>query len=146
LDDDDDLSSISGDEGDRSVTTKQTASSTAAGTTSTAKKPRKKPKKHSPILDDEGISALASASQTSQAKMKELIRHNKFLEKLEAKKYRLEEAKQERENAKGKIDELEYKMKLVEKYKELKETHRWSDERIVQFFPDMKAVVETANT
>ena len=36
----------------------------------------------------------------------------------------------------------DYKMKLLQKYTELREKHNFTDEQIVSFYPDMKQIVE----
>jgi hypothetical protein len=42
-------------------------------------------------------------------------------------------------------EELDYKMKLLERYRQLKETHGWSDDQIVAFCEDMRQIVEAKN-
>ena len=73
-----------------------------------------------------------------------MVRHNQFLEKLEEKKLKLEEKREDRESTswRGKSDELDYKMKLLQKYTELRESHHFTDEQIVAFYPDMKQIVD----
>ncbi len=95
-------------------------------------------------MDDEAVAALAQASKTSEAEMKELVRHHHFSEKLEEKKFLLEQKREEREakSWKDKSDELEYKMKLLDKYNELKNTHEWDDQQILSFYPDMKQIID----
>jgi hypothetical protein len=120
----------------------KSVSTTRTAVTSSSKKTQNKKKKSSPIMDDDAIVALTKASKASEAKMKELVWHHQFLENLEERKLHLEQKREARESHKGKIDELEYKMRLIEKYKELKETYGWDDNQIVAFFPDMKQVVD----
>jgi hypothetical protein len=132
---------------DKSVGTKRTAGTAlTAATTSSKKTRRSNKKKSSPIMDDDAIAALTQASKASEAKMHELVRHHQFLENLEERKIKLHEKKEERESNsdkwKGKTGELEYKMKLLERYKELKETYHWDDAQIIAFCPDMKQIVE----
>jgi hypothetical protein len=133
---DDAMSKLSDKNENKSVSTKRTAS------TSSSRKSHNKKKKSSPIMDDDAIAALSKASQTSKAKMKELVRHHQFLENLEERKLHLEQQREARESNKGKLGELEYKMRLIEKYKELKEKYGWNDNQIVAFLPDMRQVVE----
>jgi hypothetical protein len=37
-------------------------------------------------------------------------------------------------------------MKLLQRYKELKEEYGWDNKKIVSFCPDMKAIIEAENT
>ena len=76
--------------------------------------------------------------------MNELVRHHQFVEQLEGARLKLEQQREERESksAKGKIDELDYKMKLLEQYKKLKDDYQWTNAQIVAFCPDMRMIVE----
>ena len=144
-DDDKSVSDISdGGDGndDKSQSTKRTATTAATTSSKKAKKPSKK--RASPVMDDKAITALSEASKASEAKMKEMVRHNQFLEKLEEKKLVLEQKREERESTswRGKSDELDYKMKLLQRYTELRDVHHFSDDQIVAFYPDMKQIVE----
>jgi hypothetical protein len=49
-------------------------------------------------MDDDALNELAKTSKTSEAKMNEMVRHHQFLEKLEAKKFDLEQKREERES------------------------------------------------
>jgi hypothetical protein len=138
---DNELIDTNEEEDGKSLSTKRTNVTSVTGGSS-MKKSRGRKKKQSPLMDDEAIEALSKASKTSEAKMKELVRHHKFLEGLEEKKLAIEEARENREVKRSQIDDLEYKMKLVEKYKELKSTYSWNDDQIVTFFPEMKQVVD----
>ena len=107
-------------------------------------------------MGDEAVSALQQASKTSEAKMSETVRHHKFLENLEERKLDLEKKKEDREQKKedrekkkderdawrGKTDELDYKMKLLEKYQQLKDAYGWDDKQILAFYPDMEEVIK----
>jgi hypothetical protein len=141
-----DLSDISDNE-DKSVTTKRTAATT---TTTSSKKSRKSRKKSSPIMDNGALAAFAQASKVSEAKMNELARHHQFLEKLEERKLQLNERREERESQNGqwkdKTDELEYKMKLLEKYKELKDKYGWADAQILALCPEMEPIITAKTT
>jgi hypothetical protein len=117
--------------GDKSVATKRTAA------TSSSRKVKKK-KKGSPTLDGDGLEVLNEATQVSKDRMNEMVRHNQFIEKLEERKLALEEKKVWQ----CKTDELEYKMRLLERYNQLKENRHWTDKKIIAFYPDMKQIVE----
>jgi hypothetical protein len=134
-----DVSDISDEEG-----TRKTDKSYGSKTTDKSNGSKKKKRKGSPLIDDEALAALQSASQTSQLKMNELVRHHKFLEVLEEKKLSLEEKKEKREAAswKGKTDELDYKMQLIQRYKQLKDDFDWDDDQILSFYPDMEQVIK----
>jgi hypothetical protein len=138
----DDVSDIS-EEGGKSIKSSATKRTAISSTTSSKKKSRSS-KKPSPILDDEAIQALSAASKTSEARMSEIVRHNMFIEKLEREKIDLQKRREERElqSYDRKSQELDYKMKLLERYKQLKDTYEWSDEQIVSFYPDMKVVMD----
>jgi hypothetical protein len=145
-DDDDDDGSLSelseeGMEGDKSIGTKRTVTTTDSLAT---KKKKRGSKKNSPLLDDDALKALSADSKTSEAKMKELVRHHQFIEGLERRKIELDEQRFEKETNswRGKSDELDYKMKLLVQYNELKENYGWTDEQILKFYPDMKVIVE----
>jgi hypothetical protein len=140
---DEDLSDLSEAEG------KSVAKSVGGNSMNTKRSSsnKKKRKGSSPLMDDEALAALTSASQASEAKMKELVRHHHFLESIEEKKLRLEERREERasNSLKGKTEELDYKMQLLDRYAHLKQTYGWSDDQIIAYFPDMKQVVNAKN-
>jgi predicted nuclease with TOPRIM domain len=96
-------------------------------------------------MDDDALTALAQASKTSEAKMNKLVRHHQFLENLEERKLQLHEKREERESKNGqwkdKTDELEYKMKLLEKYKELKDKYGWTDAQVLALCPEMEPII-----
>jgi hypothetical protein len=123
---------------------KSVASKRTSATTST----RKAKKKKTPsLLDDDAMAALNEASATSKHRMDELVRHNQFIEKLEERKLALEEKREQRATVswQGKTDELQYKMQLLEHYNQLKKTHKWTDEQIIAFYPDMKQIIDAKN-
>jgi hypothetical protein len=131
----------------RSVGTKRTASSSSGKKTKKKQKGKNNANKN-PLMDDQALSLLTDASQMSERKMAEMVRHNKMVEEREQKKYELELQREDRERKraaldawKGKSDELEYKMKLLDRYKDFREVHGWSDEQILAFCPDMSAVI-----
>jgi hypothetical protein len=136
------LSELSDEEeaAEKSVGTKRTAATVATSSSRKAKKKKAPPT----ILDGDALHALSEASATSKHRMDELVRHNQFIEKLEERKLALEEQKEHRAQIswQGKADELQYKMQLLERYNQLKKTHKWSDEQIIAFYPDMKQVIE----
>ena len=43
---------------------------------------------------------------------------------------------------KSKSDQLDYQIKLVNKYHEIKAKYGWSDEQILKHFPSMKSVID----
>jgi hypothetical protein len=136
-----DVSDISDDE--KTATSKRTAATTAM---SSNKKKKKSPPtgRRSPFMSDEAMKMLNDASAASKEKHKELVRHHAFLEKLEERKCKLAEAREHRESTswKGKSEELDYKMKLLQKYQQLKDDFGWDDDQIVDFYPDMAQVVK----
>lgn len=129
--------------------------------TTAASSSKAKRRKKSTYLDDDAVTILDDASKRSEERMKEMIRHHKILESMESKKLELqklnEDAKleldkkrEEREEKlaafdtwKGKTAELDYKMNLLQRYKEMKDNLHWSDEQIVAFFPDMEQVINS---
>ena len=145
-----------------SVASKQTESVATKQTTASSKKnsSRKKARQNATPFEDETVAALTSASETAEAKMKEMSRHNKFQEletarhnkylegleerKLELQEQELKQKKEERENRswKGRNEELDYKMNLLRRYNELKKDHGMSEEAIVAMFPEMKKIIE----
>ena len=147
-DPDDDLSDISEEE--KSTVTKRTATTAATDATSSS---RKKPKsagkkKGSALMDDEALDALQRASRNSEAKMTEMVRHHKYLENLEERKLEIEQKREERESKswRGKTDELDYKMQLIERYQQLKSTYNWTDDQILAFYPDMEQVIRAKDS
>lgn len=70
---------------------------------------------------------------------------------MEAQKFELEKKREEREEKlaafgtwDGKNAELEYKINLVKRYKEMGELN-WSDEQILSLFPAMEQVIQSSN-
>jgi hypothetical protein len=126
---------------EKSVAEKSVASKRTSATTSSRKAKKKKPPS---MLDDDAMAALNEASATSKHRMDELVRHNQFIEKLEERKLELEEKREQRATVswQGKTDELQYKMQLLERYNQLKKTHKWTDEQIIAFYPDMKQIID----
>ena len=76
-------------------------------------------------------------------RMDEMIRHDHFMEMMEDRKFALAQKREERESNswKGKSEELEYKMKLLEQYNVMKEKYGWDDEQILAFYRNMAEVV-----
>lgn len=79
-----------------------------------------------------------------------MIRHHKILESMEDAKLELEKKREVREEKlaafntwKGKTAELDYKMNLLHRYKEMQDNLGWSDDQIVAYFPDMEHVINS---
>ena len=68
------------------------------------------------------------------------------MEEVEKQKVNLEKQKLESLSWKGKSDQLDYKMNLLSRYEQLKDDKGWSDEQILQFFPDMAEVIAAKNS
>eukprot|EP00980_Cylindrotheca_fusiformis_P022064 scaffold8960_cov91-Cylindrotheca_fusiformis.AAC.4 len=81
--------------------------------------------KNGVLLDDKAVNALVYSNKAAEDRMEEFARHNKAMERLEENKQRLEEKKLKSLSWKGKNDELEYKMNLLRKYKEIKTHFGW---------------------
>jgi hypothetical protein len=64
---------------------------------------------------------------------------------MEEQRLALEKQKAESMHWKGKSDQLDYKMNLLARFEQLKTEKSWSDEQIVQFFPDMADVIAAKN-
>jgi hypothetical protein len=135
-------SDISEGEAEKTVASNMTLETT--GTTSISKKTRPNSSKKGSTIDIDTLAMLSKASHASEERIKEQVRHNAFLEKLEQQKLELEQKKEERatNSWKGKSEELDYKMKLIHQYNDLKNTYHWTDEQIVSFYPDMKQIVD----
>jgi hypothetical protein len=101
------------------------------------KKPRTRGKNSN--QDDETVALLSTANESAENRMKELQRHNEQIEQIEREKVDLERKKLGVLEWKGKSDELDYKMKLVRQYQELKAT--MSDSQILRMFPEMDSVI-----
>jgi hypothetical protein len=124
---------------------------TSASRKSTTSKKRKGPS----LIDESTVRVLTEGNKTMEQRMFEIERHNKVIEEMELKRFRLEEKREERESLKlnleqdkfksmawqGKNDELNYKMNLISKYQEFKDRHGWSDAKIVRFCPEMIQVI-----
>lgn len=127
--------------------TEATDSAVASGEGSGKKSKTSSKKKSSPLSNQqETVQALQKAASNSEKRMEEVIRHHHFMESIESQRIDIERKKDTREAWKGKADELDYKMKLLEKYHHLKNNLNLSDSQIVAFFPDMEAVVEAQQT
>eukprot|EP00980_Cylindrotheca_fusiformis_P027096 scaffold18779_cov93-Cylindrotheca_fusiformis.AAC.2 len=129
--------------GDNSSSNKKKTKRNNVGSMSSSKR------SNSVLMDDKAVNALLSSNKAAEDRMLEMTRHNKVMEQLEEKKQQFEEKKQQFEEKKlkslswkGKNDELEYKMNLLRKYREIKTNFHWSDEKIAQFYPDMQQVME----
>jgi hypothetical protein len=90
------------------------------------------------LLDDKTVAFLSSSASLSKEKMEEAVRHNKAIEAIEQRKLKSMEWK-------GKNDELDYKMNLVARYTELRESFKWNDEQILSFYPEMKPLLQAKN-
>ena len=152
----DDLSALSDDDGgvtSKSVASKSIASkstrrgtdSTAPSTSSSRKKKQRRSRLKTPLMDAETLTLLGDTKKANEDRMQEMARHNKAMESMEQQKFALEKQKVESMSWKGKSDQLEYKMNLLSRYEQLKEDKNWSDEQIIQFFPDMKEVIAAKN-
>ena len=111
---------------------------------------RAKRRKKSTYLDDDAATILDDASKRSEERMREMIRHHKILESMEDAKLELEKKREVREEKlaafntwKGKTAELDYKMNLLHRYKEMQDNLGWSDDQIVAYFPDMEHVINS---
>ena len=125
----------------------------ASVTKSATKKPR--PRKV-PVLEDDLSTAMNSAARVASDRFSEMQRHNKALEEIERGRYDLERKRDERESRrldleqtrldsqqwKAKSDQLDYQIKLVNKYHEIKSKYGWTDEQILRHFPAMKSVID----
>ena len=123
-------------------------SDTDGGGRATPSSSRAKRLKKLPVWDDEAISILGEAHKRSVAKMEELVRHHKMIETMESRKFELEMKKAEREEKqaaidswKGKSAELDYKMNLLKRYKEMRDELRWDNNQILAFCPDMEEII-----
>ena len=108
------------------------------------------------FMDEDTLSVLNEANKAAAIRVSELERHNKALEEIEQQRYELEKKRDEREilrldlekskletmSWKGKSDQLDYKMKLLSRYHDIKNKYNWSDEQIIGYCPEMKDVIE----
>jgi hypothetical protein len=105
---------------------------------------KKKKRRTDPLMDDETVTMLKEASDSTKLKHEETVRHNKNMEDLEKKKYELEKKTIDAMQWKGKQDELDYRLKLVKEYNSLKASGM-SDEQIRRLFPEMNEVEAAMN-
>jgi hypothetical protein len=110
-------------------------------------------------MDDNTVAMLAEGNKMSKEKMQETARLNRQIEMVEKQKLELDKRKEEQEDIrldldkkkfksmewKGRSDELDYKMKLVQDYKDLVASGM-SNTQIVMMFPEMQAVIDALGT
>eukprot|EP00980_Cylindrotheca_fusiformis_P024072 scaffold11503_cov76-Cylindrotheca_fusiformis.AAC.2 len=133
-DDDDDVSDVSGGVSVGGVSKRSTSASLGVAKTSSSKKRRKgasSTRSSYSLIDDSAVAAIADSNAAADSRTNELARHNKVMESIETSKVKW----------KGKNEELEYKMNLLDNFESMKDKG-WSDKKIVKFFPDMKQVIE----
>ena len=111
------------------------------------------------MIDDDLSTAMDNAVRAAGDRFSEMRRHNQALEDIEkgrydlerkrdereARRLHLEEARLESQQWKSKSDQLDYQIKLVNKYHEIKLKYNWTDEQILRHFPAMKSVIENNN-
>ena len=133
-----------------SSATKRTQDTTTTASASKSKKARSSGPRRSPThLDDDISTSIAEANQAASIRFAEMQRHNKALETLEKAKFDLEQRREEREQRrldldswKSKSEQLDYQVKLITKYHELKANFGWTDSQILRHFPNMREVIE----
>ena len=103
---------------------------------------KKQRPRRSPVIEDDLSVAMDNAARVASERFSEMQRHNKALEDIERGRYDLERKRDERESRrldleqvrlesqqwKSKSDQLDYQIKLVNKYHEIKAKYGWSDE------------------
>jgi predicted RNA-binding Zn ribbon-like protein len=102
------------------------------------RKPRKKQStnKVTPLLDEKTISLFTnSSSEFKTEKMEETVRHNKAMEKAKLEEVAIM-------SWKGKSDQTNYKMQLIDQYEKLS-AKGYSQKKIIRLFPEMKPIAET---
>jgi hypothetical protein len=118
--------------------------SSKKGTVASVKK-----RKNNPLIDDEAMSILEVINRCERDKMREIRRHNKFLESMEERRLRLQEqqlAFQEKQYElsgffKEKNAELEYKANLLNKYEMFKE-RGFTSKQIMAIVPEMQQILD----
>ena len=143
-----------------SSASKRPASAIKATASRSGKKQRTAKKSPpSTLLDDELSMAMAESTRVAGNRFSEMQRHNQVLEDIERGRYDLERKRDEREARrleleqtrmeslqwKQKSEQLDYQIKLVNKYHEIKLKYNWSDDQILRHFPSMKSVIENMN-
>ena len=155
----DDMSAVS--EASKSILSKgskrpPSSSKSVSKSVSSAKKARVRKSSPTALMDDDISAAMNEAATAAHNRLSEMQRHNKALEDIEKARYDLERKRDEREalrlqlekhrldsmSWKSKSEELEYQMKLVSKYHEIRKKFHWSDKQIVKHFPSMKQVID----
>jgi hypothetical protein len=143
--DDGSLSGLSEEE-EQGANSGSVATKTAA---SSASKNKNKKRKTSPLMDDSAVAALTAGNKAMQERMQEVARHNKVVEEMEKRCFKLEENRLNLEQNRfqamawqGKNDELNYKMNLLARYEQFRKEFNWSDEQIVAYCPDMAQVID----
>ena len=141
------------------ITDKSGATHTKRSSTGNATRSAKKtrvPRRSPTVVDDDPSSSIAAANKAAADRFSEMTRHNKALEDIEKGRYDLERKRDEREAGrldleqsrlesmswKTKTDQLEYQVKLISKYHEVKQKFGWTDEQILRHFPNMREVIE----
>ena len=109
-----------------------------------ARAPRKSPSSTT-LVDDDLSSSLAEANRAAAERFSEMQRHNKALEDIESQRLYLEKSRVDSMSWKTKSEELDYQVKLISKYHEIKKKFGWSDNQILRHFPAMKSVIENEN-
>jgi hypothetical protein len=112
-------------------------------------------KRNNILMDDETVQMLSTAQNMSRQKTEEMHRHNRQIEAVERSKLELQKKQEEREDVrlnlerqrfesqqwKGKVDQLDYKVRLVKECQALK-SQGLTKEQILTLFPEMKDVLE----